>query len=112
MQPHARHVVAVEAHSLEAEGRDGADQGLLEVPNVLLDVLAVAAQVEDGITDELTGSVIRGLSAAVGFDDLHVRVVRNVQLAFRRSPSQCDHRRMFEKHDRLGDRPLRHRTGQ
>ncbi len=44
---------ALDARCLDADGADRADERLLEVPAVALDVLAVAGEVEDRIADEL-----------------------------------------------------------
>ena len=82
------------------------DQRLLEVADVLLHVLAVAAQVEDRVTDELAGAVKGGLAAAVRLDDLDLGVGRHVQLTVVGPSSERDDGRMLQEKDRVGDRSL------
>ena len=48
---------------------EGADEGFLEEAEVGVEVLAVVAEVEDGVADELAGAVIGALAAAIDFDD-------------------------------------------
>ena len=54
----------------DPEIRERADQDLLEVRDVALDVLAVRGEVEDGVPDELSRAVVGDLAAAVALADL------------------------------------------
>ena len=100
----------VDALALEAQLREREDQRLLELAAVALDVLAVPLQVEDRVADELPGPVEGGLAAAVGLDDLDLRALRDVQLAFLGAPPGRDRRRVLEQQDRVRDRSLRDRA--
>jgi len=91
---------------LDAERRDGADQRFLEVACVLLDVAAVALQIEDRVADELPRAVEGRLAAAVRLDDLDLRVLGDVQLGVLGAPPERDNRRVLEEKHRVGDRAL------
>ena len=77
-QPDARQ--PLDRGRLEIERGEGLDDRLLEIPDVPLHVLAVAVEIEDRIADELSGSVVGRLSAAVRLDELDVGPVRDVEL--------------------------------
>src|SRR5207237_3142018 len=51
-------------------------------------------------------------AAAVGLDDGHARVRRDVHLGGNRAPAERHRRRMLEKEDRLGNRALEDRCRQ
>ena len=91
----------VDARRLDAERRNCPDDRLLQVAHVLLNVLAVTAQVEDRVADELPRAVERRLAAAVRFDDLDVGVARHVELAGLGPPPERDHRRVLEDEHRV-----------
>ena len=103
---------AVDPLGVEPDRGERADERLLEIADVALDVLSVPAQIEDRVGDELARAVERRLAAPVGLDDLDGGVVGNVQLSLRSPPTQRDDRRMLEQQDRVGDRALRDRTGE
>src|SRR5581483_598800 len=85
---------AVEPRPFHAERGERRDQRLFEVADVLLDVAAVAVEVEDRVTDELARPVERRLAAAVGLDDLDFRALRDVELLrLVRAPAERDDRR-------------------
>ena len=48
--------------------RHGPDQHLLEVAHVPMHVAAIGLQIDDGIADELAGTVIRDVAAAAGLE--------------------------------------------
>ena len=82
----------------DADGASVADQCLLQVADVALDVAAVPVQVEDRVADELARPMEGRLAAAVGLDDLDVRAGGDVQLgASVGAAAECDDRRMLEK---------------
>ena len=58
----------------DAEADQGANQDFFQLPEVLSEVGAVAGEVQDGITDNLTGAVVGYVSAAVGVDQLNAAV--------------------------------------
>ena len=87
-------------------GASVAIERLLEVAAVLLHVLPMAGQVEDRVADELAGRVVRRLAAAVGLDELDVRVVGQVQLALLGAAAERDDGRMLEHDHGVGDRSL------
>src|SRR5581483_6958089 len=100
---------SLQARPLDAEGHERADQRLLEVAHVLLDVAAVALQVEDRVADELAGAVERRLAAAVGLDDLDRGVRGDVEFrALVRPPAERHDGRVLEEEDRVRDRALRY----
>src|SRR4029077_2945644 len=79
-----------------------------EVADVELHVLAMVAQVENRIANELPRRVERGLPAAIGLGDLDPRALGNVDFSIRLgAPPDRDDARMLEKDHRLGDRALR-----
>src|SRR3954468_14451661 len=86
---------SLDARRLDAERRHRADDRLLEVAAELLDVLAVALQVEDRVTDELTGAVEGPAAAPVRLDDRDVRVVRDVHLAVLGAAAERDRGRVL-----------------
>ena len=51
--------------------RDRANQHFFEVAHVAMNVTAIRFEIDDGITDELTGAVIGDVSAAPGFVDFY-----------------------------------------
>ena len=108
LEPNARE--ALDSCRLDSELGRRFDERLLEIAHVLLHVLAVALQIQDGVAHELARSVERGLAAAVRFDDLHLRFLRNVELPGVGAPSQRHDGRMLEEDDGVGDRALRDRT--
>src|SRR6476620_5281508 len=81
---------AIEARSFDTERRERLDERLLEIADVLLDVAAVALQIEDRIADELAGAVKRRLAAAIGLDNLDRGVLGDVELAVLGPPSERD----------------------
>src|SRR5439155_3707951 len=105
LQPNTRQ--ALDPRCLEPERRQRANQGLLEVAAVLLDVLPVPGQIEDRVADELPRAVVRRLATAIGLDDLDLRVLRNMQLARLGSPPERYNRRMLQQDDRVRERALR-----
>ena len=52
------------------------DQNLFEIADVLVHVAPVRAEIEDGIADELTGTVVGDVSATTGLEDLHARFLQ------------------------------------
>ncbi len=64
-----------------SNGAERADQRLLEVADVLLEILAVALEVEDRIADELPRPVERRLATAVGLDDVDSEIAGEMDLA-------------------------------
>src|SRR5687768_2380594 len=50
--------------ALQPQRLQNPDQRLLDAPKVPVDILPMPLQVEDGITDELAGTVIRDVAAA------------------------------------------------
>src|SRR2546423_740941 len=106
-QPHAGESFDSLARDLERAER--ADERLLEIAHVALDVLAVVPQVEDRVADELPGAVERRLPAPVGLGDLDLGTLGDVELdAGLRPATRGDHWRMLEQDNGLRDRPLRH----
>lgn len=59
---------AFAAAGLDSENGAGADEGVLKMAQMSVEVPAVRVQVEDRIADELAGAVIGGLAAAVGLE--------------------------------------------
>ena len=93
----------------EVERAERLQDRLLQVTDVLPHVLAVAVEVEDRITDELPGSVVRRLAAAIRLGELDRGAGRDVEL--RRlvgPPPRRDHRRMLHQDHGVGDLSLRH----
>src|SRR5207237_5886739 len=80
--------------------------------HVLLDVLSMSAEIEDRVTDELPRSVEGRLPAAVGLDDVDLRVFGDVQLAFVSPPAERDDRWVLQEDHRVWNRPLRDGTGE
>src|SRR5207237_2149856 len=70
---------------------------LLEIPHVLLHVLAVPLEVEDRVADELAGPVVGRLPAAVGLDDIDFCSLGDVQLARVRTRSE-EHTSELQSH--------------
>src|ERR1700679_1058768 len=68
----------------------------------------VAAQVEDGITRQLAGPVIRNVSATVDLMDLDAalsqRLIASKNVRARRIPPDRKHRRMLHQHKRVANR--------
>ena len=69
-----------DSRRFDLHGGERADQRLLKVPAVALDVLAVAGQVEDRVVDELPRPMVGRLPAAVCLEDLHLGAVGDVEL--------------------------------
>jgi hypothetical protein len=93
---------------VDLEGGERADQRLLEVATVLLDVAPVLVEIEDRVAHELAGAVERGLAAAVGLDELDLGVRRHVQLAgLLGAAAHRDHGRVLEQDHGVRDRSLR-----
>ena len=57
----------------DAELAAGADENLFDAADVIhcADAGREAAQVEDGVADELSGAVVRDITASVGFEDFN-----------------------------------------
>ena len=97
---------------LDLERGGGADDRLLEVPAVELDVAAVAVEVENRIADELARPVIGGLPPAVCLDELDLDAVRDVDLARLRAAAERHRRRVLDEDDRVRDRTSRDGRGE
>src|SRR3954447_1798878 len=93
---------AVDPRRCNAERRERLDQRLLELAAVALHVLTVPGQVEDRVADELAGAVVGGLAAAVGFDDLDLGAVGDVQLALLGAAAERDDGRVLEQQHGVG----------
>src|SRR2546430_5437234 len=98
----------------DVEPGERVDQGLLERAQVPMQVAAVAAQVQDGIADELPRAVEGDIAAALDLEDR--QVVRLEHVARARGAAQRPARRVLEQQEhvplepprdaRLGERPL------
>src|SRR5205823_8392955 len=98
----------------DVERGERVDQDLLERTQVPMQVAAVAAQVQDGITDELPGAVEGDVAAALHLEN--GQVARLAHVARARVTAQRHDRRVLEQQDhvppqptldpRLGERPL------
>ena len=67
----------------------------------------MAVEIEDRIADELAGTVIRRLAAAVRFDYLDVQSLGEMELGcLVRPPAQRDDRLVLQQDDRVGDSRL------
>src|SRR4051794_13746118 len=110
LQPHASE--PFDAACRQSERGERPDQRLLEVAHVLLDVLAVPPQVEDGVADELARPVERRPAAAVALDDLDLRALGHVELVLAGSPPERHHRRVLQEDHGVRDRALRDCAGQ
>ncbi len=58
---------AIAATGVHAEVVAGADEGVFEFAQVIMEVAATGIEVEDRVADELAGAVISRLAATVGF---------------------------------------------
>jgi hypothetical protein len=73
----------------------------------------VAVEVHDRVADELAGTVIGRLAAAVGLDDFDVDALRKVELrGLVRPPAEGDDRLVLEQDHGVRDRALRHGAGE
>ena len=83
-------------------GRD-ADEHLLQIANVAVNVAPVGLQVDDGIADDLPGAVVGDVAAAAGFEDVdptrgeRFRRREDVRSAAITANAECEHRRMLEQ---------------
>ncbi len=59
-----------DAPRLDVERAERADDGLLDVADVAVQVAAIGLQVEDGVADELAGAVVGDVAAATGLEQL------------------------------------------
>jgi len=101
---------ALDPRRLEAERCNSTDQRLLEIADVLLDVLPVALEVEDRVTNKLARTVEGRFAAAVRLDDVDLGAFGHVQLALIGAAPEGEDRRMLEEDDRVGNRALRYRA--
>src|SRR6185312_12060031 len=106
LEPDARQ--PLDPRRLDAEDRGGADDGLLEIAAIALDVPPVPVEVEDRVADELARPVKRGLAATVGLYHLDLGAVGHVQLLLVRPPAERDDGRVLDHDHGVGDRALRH----
>src|SRR4029078_7196028 len=96
------------AHALDLERGQCADERLLEVTDVALDVLAVLPEIQDRVADELSRPMEGGLAAAIRLCDLDLGGLGDVELEVGLGAAPHRHDRgMLEEHDSLGDRALR-----
>jgi len=87
----------------DAELRADADEELLEGAEVEVEILAVVAQVEDGIADELAWAVIGGLAAAIDVDDGVDEVGSAAEAGLIRGAAHGVNGVVLEKEELIGD---------
>ena len=90
----------------DAEPGQSVDQGLLQRPQVPMQVLAVVREVDDGIADELTGAVVGHISPTLDLEHLDPGAVRQDVLRVTVA-TERDDRRMFEQQQHVVREPPR-----
>ena len=97
-------------------GRD-TNQHVFDIPHIAMHIAAIGPQIENGITDELPGAVIRDVAAAarfMNFDAALVEFVRRgeeVRLRRVQLHAERDDVRMLQQQEKIGHRtraPLLH----
>jgi len=94
------------------------DDEFFERSQVRMGIVSSRSQAQDGVRDQLPGTVKSGLAAAIAVDDLDPAITKRKALAIgkpsiERSPEGCDGV-VFEKEDGIGDQsidPRRERFG-
>ena len=104
--PHAR--ASRNAESANAEAGSSLNHGLLELAHVPHDVTPNSVQVENGIADDLAGTVIGDIAAAIGrvkFDAvLAQKVLGNAQVLAFAVAAEGNDVGMFAKEQEIGGR--------
>ena len=96
-------------HRLDAEHRRGRDHHGFEIAHVPVDIAAVRTQIEDGITNQLTGTVVGDVAAAAGFEQRHAGVFEggfgreHVRAIVPDLGPERDDRRVFEEEELIGN---------
>jgi hypothetical protein len=96
---------------MHAEPGHGDNQCLFEIANVSVDVAAIRPQIEDRISDQLAGTVIRHVAAAAGFVDFNAlsgqrgRRRDDIRVAAASLRAERDDRRMLEQQQRVANPP-------
>ena len=117
LDPHADVLAVLAGDRADPELGERLDQDALEVVRVLAQILAVVAQVEDRVADELPGPVPGRAAAAIG--PQHLPAERAVGLlaadelcgGVGRAPER-ERRRVLAEDDRVGHGALRARGGE
>ena len=105
---HPRARESFHASGAHAEVAGGANHHILQVAYIFVHVAAIGPQIENGITDELAGTVIRDVAAAPRFMDLDAALVEDVrrgeQVRFRcvQFHAERDDVRMFQQQEKIG----------
>ncbi len=89
----------------DAEGGAGANEQFLEGAQIAVEVLAMVAQVQDGIADKLAGPVVSGLPAATDLDDGIGKVRGAPQAGLVRGAADCVNGVVLEEQELVGDGP-------
>src|SRR3954470_21038985 len=105
--------------SRHAEPEYRTNQHLFQIANVTVNVTAIRAQVDDGVADELTGTMIRDVPAASRLDYLHAFFFQprgrrhDVRAIVARLYAERDDWRVFEQEKLIWNRvllPLLHKA--
>jgi hypothetical protein len=104
--PHAR--ASRNAEGTDAEAGSSLNHGLLELPHVPHNVTPNSVEVENGIADDLAGTVIGDIAAAIGrmkFDAvLAQKVLGNAQVLAFAVAAESNDVGMFAKEQEIGGR--------
>jgi hypothetical protein len=93
----------------DAERRGDSDHHLFEIADVSVNVETVRPQIQDGIADELPGTVKRDIAAPASLKEFdavlleRLRCRQHMRSVIARSDSECDHRWVLKQEQLIRD---------